>query len=150
MPYFYENQTLYIMIKRLKMLALMAMLLFVTVCVEAENISFLYADSNKNLGNNGPRREPAKAPFVAVLDEESRTIVLSNLPDVTPSYIIYNDGGDEVDSGELMVVDNGMAEINLYLLSEGEYSIIVDINGVMYEGRFGLMLMNTSVINDES
>ena len=128
----------------------MAMLLFVTVCVEAENISFLYADSNKTLGINGPRREPAKAPFVAVLDEESRTIVLSNLPDVTPSYIIYNDGGDEVDSGELMVVDNGMAEINLYLLSEGEYSIIVDSNGVMYEGRFGLMLMNTSVINDES
>lgn len=92
-------------------------------------------------GNPRPSRAPAKrvvVPISAFLNETARCMSVSSTSGESAFYYIYNEEGQQVDSGIVTFSGDAGSTINLGMLLDGEYTIEVVLDGVAYEGTFYL------------
>lgn len=92
-------------------------------------------------GNMGPRRTPAQYGSLSIqvfLSEDGSSLNLYDPQGNTISYTIYNEDDDEVAAGTISFVGQPNASISLESFDEGIYYLEIVLNGVTYEGEFGL------------
>ncbi len=90
-------------------------------------------------GNPKPSKAPAKHKkpnICAYMDEANKNIILYSPLDITATYYIYNEDGNEVNCGIISFIGDGHDVINNANLPFGEYTIFVTLNGVTYAGTF--------------
>ena len=92
-------------------------------------------------GNAGPRRAPARPQPLCIdvyLSEDGSSLNLYDPQGNTISYTIYNEDEDEVAAGTISFVGQPNASISLDSFDYGIYYLEIVLNGVTYEGEFGL------------
>lgn len=92
-------------------------------------------------GNAGPRRSPAHYSSLNIdifLSEDGSSLNLYDPLGNTISYTIYNEDDDEVAAGTISFLGQPNASISLESFDEGIYYLEIVLNGVTYEGEFGL------------
>lgn len=92
-------------------------------------------------GNAGPKRAPAHFAPLSIqvfLSEDGSSLNLYDPQGNTISYTIYNEDDDEVAAGTISFVGQPNASISLESFDEGIYYLEIVLNGVTYEGEFGL------------
>lgn len=91
------------------------------------------------LGNNPkPSKAPARfrVPLSVSFNDESQQLLMVALDDMEFSYDIYTEDGAVVAQGALNCREGSYNNVDLSLLGEGEYSIVVTYNGHNFEGFF--------------
>ena len=92
-------------------------------------------------GNMGPRRSPAHYGSLNIdifLSEDGSSLNFYDPQGNTISYTIYNEDDDEVAAGTVSFLGQPNASISLESFDEGIYYLEIVLNGVTYEGEFGL------------
>jgi len=110
--------------------------------IESVEIVLNQRTKPKQNGNPGPLKAPARrvvVPINAFLNESNRCISVSSTSGESAYYYVYDEDEREVNSGFVSFSEDGYATINLGMLLDGEYTIIVILDGVSYEGAFYLL-----------
>jgi hypothetical protein len=108
---------------------------------EGVEINLTQRTKPKQNGNIGPSRAPARRvilPVSAFLNETARCMSVSSTSGGSAFYYIYNEEGQQVDSGIVTFSGDAGSTISLGMLLDGEYTIEVVLDGVAYEGTFYL------------
>lgn len=127
-----------IMKNRLKFFLLVLTLYSTTVSVSADDITFCQTLPKQTAESKGASRMPARIGFSAYLEETTQIIHFSNLSSDMMSYVVYDENGNNVLEDTLQTTEDGTATIDLAGLTEGEYTITVNLNGNSYTGYFCL------------
>lgn len=93
----------------------------------------------KQGGFTKPSKSPDRHPFVPIsifLDETSRNMTVYSSSHNSISYYVYDQDEHEVSSGVLTLLENESTTLSLEMLLDGAYSILIDIDGIIYEGNF--------------
>ncbi|MDE5986180.1 MAG: DUF3244 domain-containing protein [Prevotella sp.] len=121
-----------------KVFLLVLTLCSTTVSVSADDIEFCQTLPKQTAESKGASRIPTRIVFSANLEETTQIIHFSNLPSDMMSYVVYDENGDNVLEDTLQTTEDGTATIDLTGLTEGKYTITINLNGNSYAGDFCL------------
>ena len=99
------------------------------------------SDPGPITGNAGPKRAPAHTQPLCIdvyMSEDGSSLSLYDPQGNTITYTIYNEDEDEITAGTISFVGQPYASISLDSFDYGIYYLEIVLNGVTYEGEFGL------------
>ena len=92
-------------------------------------------------GNAGPKRAPVRPRPLYIdvfLSEDNSCLNLYDTEGSTITYYIYSEDDEEVATGTISFVGQEEATISLQSLEPGIYYLDIVLDGVTYEGEFGI------------
>lgn len=99
-----------------------------------------YKSIQKPNGSHNPSKAPGiyDIPLSIFLDEENRQLVLSDSQEEVYTYCIYNESEEVMSQGVLNFISTNSQYIDIGILQNGTYNIIITKDNCAFIGMFNI------------